>query len=104
MIYKTDKKRGEFVDFVFHHNICTTPKQSKEDQLYSIGNNEVFVTIQCTKYGFPVSATVVKHEKMKKSTELRFWKITNQNEAIFISNICKHRIKQLENDNATRKR
>lgn len=92
MIYKTDKKRGEFIDFILQHDICTTPKQCQEDQLYSIGGNEVFVTVQCTKYGYPVSATIVKHERTKKSAELKFWKITNQKEAVFISNVCKQQL------------
>ena len=92
MIYQTNKKRGAFVDFVLKNYIYTTPKQCREDQLYSVGEHEAFITIQCDKRGQPVSARVIKYEKINKVYTPKFYRITNQDDARFISGVCKKKI------------
>ena len=100
MEYKTGFDRGAIIDSILANTILTTPVQSKTDFMYIVGDNEVFITIQCDKHGNEISAFCIRHLKntngcTSKSTQekTKYIKITNPKIAKFINNACKLRLK-----------
>ena len=95
MEYETNQERGEIIDSILVNTISTTPVQSKTDCMYIIGDGEVFITIQCDRYGNEKSAFCIKHLKnpvtgaTKGTSYIRF---TNPQDAKFVNAACKQRI------------
>lgn len=90
---KTDSNRGEIIDIILANDIHPAPAQSLTDQLYRIGDNVAFITIQCDRFGNPVSASCIKHTKTGYvKTSAKYLKFDNAEDALFISNACKQRL------------
>ncbi len=85
---KTNTDRGEIIDTILINDIHSTPIKSLTDQLYRIGENEAYITIQCTILGYPISSSCIKHTKF----ETKYLKFNDPNDALFISNACKQRL------------
>lgn len=107
MEYKTDFDRGAIIDSILVNKILTTPVQSKTDFMYIVGDNEVFITVQCDRHGKETSAFCIRHLKDQKGyvnqsnqNRTKYIKITDPKIAKFINNACKLRLKAQEKEQA----
>ena len=85
---KTNPDRGELIDIILTNDIYPAPIESLTDQLYRIGANEAYITIQCNHKGYPLTSFCIKHTA-KGARYLRF---DDAEDALFISNACKQRV------------
>ena len=95
MEYQTNKYRGEIIDCILANRISTTPVQSTTDFMYIVGNGDVFITIQCDKYGNEKSAFCIKnikHHATGATLETNYIKFENHEDAKFVNAACKQRI------------
>lgn len=83
---ETNIERGELVDIILSNNIYSVA--SITDQMYRIGNNEAFITIQCNSRGIEQTAFCIKHTNQGT----KYINFTNQEDAKFVSDACKRRL------------
>lgn len=82
MKLKTASDRGEVIDTILSNTIYS--KTTTTNQMYIVGEDEAFVTVQCDPNGNVLSAYCKKGYKL-----LVF---TNPEDALFVSNACKQRV------------
>lgn len=82
MKLKTASDRGEVIDTILSNTIY--PRITLTDQMYTVGEKEAFITVQCDSNGSVLSAYCKKGYKL-----LVF---TNPEDALFVSNACKQRV------------
>ena len=85
---KTNIERGELIDIILTNDIHPTPLTSVTDQMYRVGNDEAFITIQCDINGKEISSFCIKRSKPYS----KYIKFADPADAAFVSNACKKRL------------
>jgi hypothetical protein len=91
---ETNSERGELVDIILSNNIYSV--SSVTDQMYRIGSNEAFITIQCDSKGNELTAFCIKHSE----SSTKYIKFDNSEDAKFVSSACKQRLAAQEKEQA----
>ena len=89
---ETNSERGQLVDIILSNSIYAVA--SITDQMYRIGTNEAFITIQCNKRGQEQTAFCIKHTEQGT----KYINFTNKEDAKFVSDACKKRLAAQEKE------